>query len=315
MKFVHFIIDKLCYNYPMMSENNETKTTHIDHLATLVDRYNVFVFPIFGTLHNGKRLSEEAFRCLQGLSELGKTVAIFSNVPKRRHVLIQDLATIGIPPSLYQHVITSGEEAFCALKHRKDAFHARLGTKCYVIGSSESLRLLEGLDLRRTTFLDEADFLLALGPNEWHADLDHYKPLLQQACDLPLPMVCASPDLYVKYQGEKSIRAGALAQYYEALGGEVAYHGKPYKAFYQSLLKDLDPFEKKDVLILGDSYLTDIEGASNMGIESLLCITDTTSIDLQMTAQEFEKSSFEDLERRINTLGAAPTYIMKKLCW
>lgn len=299
----------------MMPENNRATTTHIDHLATLVERYSVFVFPIFGTLHNGKRLSEEAFRCLRGLSELGKTVAIFSNVPKRRHVLIQDLANIGIPPSLYQHVITSGEEAFHALKCRKDPFHSSLGNKCYVIGSSDSLTLLEDLNLRRTTFLDEADFVLALGPNEWHTDLDYYKPLLKQAHDLELPMVCASPDLYVKYQGEKSIRAGALAQYYEALGGEVSYHGKPHGDFYKSLLKDLHPFQKSDVLILGDSYLTDIEGAANMNMDSLLCMTDTTSIDLKMTTQESEQSSFEDLERRINTLGVAPTYIMKKLCW
>ncbi len=299
----------------MMSEINSIKTEHITHLSTLADRYNVFVFPIFGTLHNGKHLSEDAFRCLLNLSELGKTVTIFSNVPKRRHVLIQDLATIGIPPSLYQHVITSGEEAFHALQSRKDPFHSNLGKKCYIIGSSSSLNLLKGLDLHHVTFIDEADFVLALGADEWHADLDYYKPILKKAYDLELPMVCASPDLYVKYQGEKSIRAGALAQYYEALGGEVAYHGKPHKAFYKSLLKDLEPFQKTDVLILGDSYLTDIAGAINMSIDSLLCITDTTSIDLNMTRQEYETFSLEDLEKRIYSLGVAPTYIMKKLCW
>lgn len=273
------------------------------------------MFPIFGTLHNGKRLSEEAFQCLRHLAELGKTVAIFSNVPKRRNALIQDLATIGIPPSLYQHVITSGEEVYHALKERKDPFHAALGKKCYALGSSDSLMLLNGLDIKRVRFMDEAEFILALGPDDWHSDLEYYKPILQQAAEFNLPMVCASPDLYVKYQGQKSIRAGAMAQYYEDLGGDVAYHGKPHCPFYKSLLKDLDPFQKEDVLILGDSFLTDIEGAVKMGMDSLLCMTDTTSVDLKMTAKEMKTGSFEDIEIYINGLDIQPTYIMRTLTW
>lgn len=296
-----------------MIANNEIQ--HIIHLSTLVDRYSVFVLPIFGTLHNGKRLSERAFTCLRNLSTLGKTVAIFSNIPKRRHVLIQDLANIGIPPSLYQHVITSGEEVFHALKERKDAFHSALGKRCYVLGSSESLTLLEGLQLNRVKFIDEADFLLALGPTEWHSDLDYYKPLLKQAYDLNLPMVCASPDLYVKYQGEKSIRAGALAHYYEALGGEVAYHGKPHKTFYKSLLKYLEPFQKNDILILGDSFLTDIKGAVNMNIDSLLCLTDTTAVELKISSEALQKPSFDQVREKIQPLGNPPTYIMEALLW
>lgn len=295
--------------------HNNTETQHIAHLSTIVDRYSVFVLPVFGTLHNGKRLSERAFTCLRNLANLGKNVAIFSNIPKRRHVLIQDLANIGIPPSLYQHVITSGEEVFHALKERKDAFHSSLGKKCYVIGSSQSLALLEGLNISRVTFIDEADFVLALGPDEWHSDLDYYKTILKQAADLELPLLCASPDLYVKYQGHQSIRAGALARYYEALGGQVGYHGKPYKPFYEALLKDLEPFQKSDVLILGDSFLTDIKGAMNMKIDSLLCFSDTTAVELQMTSEEIKCTSMDVLEDKIHAFGVVPTYVMEHLAW
>ncbi|MDP4840626.1 MAG: TIGR01459 family HAD-type hydrolase [Alphaproteobacteria bacterium] len=295
--------------------HNNTSTKHITHLSTGVDRYSVFVLPVFGTLHNGKRLSEKAFTCLRNLAGLGKNVAIFSNVPKRRHVLIQDLANIGIPPSLYQHVITSGEEVFHALKDRKDAFHSSLGKKCYVIGSSQSLSLLEGLNLSRVTFIDEADFILALGPDEWHSDLEYYKPALKQAADLELPLLCASPDLYVKYQGQQSIRAGALALYYESLGGQVGYHGKPYKPFYESLLRDLEPFQKSDVLIFGDSFLTDIKGAMAMKIDSLLGMSDTTAVELQMTSQEMKSTSMDLIQEKIQAFGAVPTYIMEELSW
>ena len=225
------------------------------------------------------------------------------------------MANIGIPPSLYQHVITSGEEVFHALKDRKDAFHSSLGKKCYVIGSSQSLSLLEGLNLSRVTFIDEADFILALGPDEWHSDLEYYKPALKQAADLELPLLCASPDLYVKYQGQQSIRAGALALYYESLGGQVGYHGKPYKPFYESLLRDLEPFQKSDVLIFGDSFLTDIKGAMAMKIDSLLGMSDTTAVELQMTSQEMKSTSVDLIQEKIQALGAVPTYIMEELSW
>ncbi len=301
----------------------------VSNLSHLVDDYQVFVFPIFGTLHNGQSLSETAFDCLQHLADKGKTVTIFSNVPKRRHVLIQDLASIGVPPSLYQHVITSGEEAYEALKTRSDSFHARLGNRAYIFGSSESLRFIEGLDIKRTQFLDEADFLLALGPDEWHSELDYYKPALRRAIRYQLPMVCTSPDMHVEFEGTRAIRAGAIAAYYEELGGDVFYHGKPYRPFYKSLLKDLDPFTAKDILILGDSYLTDIKGASKMGIDSLLCLSETTKIDFELSGLQKRykkrKAKQVELDQNPNSLAIiksllqeqdfAPRYIMEALKW
>ena len=310
-----------------------TEIIQITRLSELADHYSVFVFPIFGTLHNGQSLSEEAFTCLQNLADLGKTVTIFSNVPKRRHVLIQDLASLGVPPSLYQHVIASGEVAYHALKMRNDPFHARLGKRAYIYGSSDALRMIEGLDIKKTTFLDEADFLLALGPDEWHSDLNYYKPSLRAAKKHNLPMVCVSPDLHVEYQGERSIRAGSIAAYYEELGGDVFYHGKPYRPFYKSLLADLDPFQPKDILVLGDSYLTDIKGASKIGLDSVLCLNETTKIDFELSGLQSHYKSRKSKQKKENeTVGAildpmkimrsllqeqdyAPKYLMERLKW
>ena len=49
-------------------------------------------------------------------------------------------------------------------------------------------------------------------------------------------MLCANPDLVVE-RGEKLIYcAGALADVYAALGGEVFYAGKPYAPIYEEAL-------------------------------------------------------------------------------
>ena len=45
-------------------------------------------------------------------------------------------------------------------------------------------------------------------------------------------MLCVNPDLKIK-RGNKTVYcAGAIAQIYENLGGEVIYSGKPYAPIY-----------------------------------------------------------------------------------
>jgi len=47
-------------------------------------------------------------------------------------------------------------------------------------------------------------------------------------------MVCANPDLMVNHGAQLALCAGALAVHYEAIGGAVRWHGKPYPSVYQS---------------------------------------------------------------------------------
>ncbi|HBN21762.1 MAG TPA: hypothetical protein DD412_00795, partial [Holosporales bacterium] len=64
-----------------------------------------------------------------------------------------------------------------------------------------------------------------------------------------------------------------------------------------------------------DSFLTDIKGAMNMKLDSLLCLSDTTAVELRMTSEETKCTSLDALEEKIHTLGVVPTYIMEHLSW
>ena len=83
-------------------------------------------------------------------------------------------------------------------------------------------------------------------------------------------MICANPDLEVIRGKKREICAGSLAQRYEELGGKVKYFGKPYKEIYEKSLKLLKIKKNNKILALGDSLRTDIAGANNFGIDSLL---------------------------------------------
>jgi ribonucleotide monophosphatase NagD (HAD superfamily) len=83
-------------------------------------------------------------------------------------------------------------------------------------------------------------------------------------------MICANPDLVVIHEGRPAICAGALAQRYEALGGHVRWHGKPYPSVYQTCFAALGISERRRILAVGDSLRTDIAGAEAAGIDSVL---------------------------------------------
>jgi ribonucleotide monophosphatase NagD (HAD superfamily) len=69
--------------------------------------------------------------------------------------------------------------------------------------------------------------------------------------------------------GEMMVCAGALADAYEALGGRVAWYGKPYSAIYDHALRLGGVSDKTAVLAIGDGLRTDMVGAAAFGIDAL----------------------------------------------
>ena len=86
--------------------------------------------------------------------------------------------------------------------------------------------------------------------------------------------MCANPDLVVHRGAELIYCAGALAQAYEALGGETVYAGKPYPPIYEAALARIaalrgEAIPRARVLAIGDALRTDLAGAAAMGLDAL----------------------------------------------
>ena len=79
-------------------------------------------------------------------------------------------------------------------------------------------------------------------------------------------MICANPDLVVVRGGRKIICAGSLAIRYEELGGAVRWLGKPKAEIYEYCFRQLAEFDKSRIAAIGDSFRTDLAGASNAGV-------------------------------------------------
>jgi len=242
----------------------------IDGMRDLAPRYEGFILDLWGVVHDGTAPFGGVLDCMERLVAAGKRIVLLSNAPRRADDVVRRIARIGVPAELYHGVMSSGEEAWQHLFRREEPFYAALGRRCLQIGSERDLEMRDGLDLEFVTTPAAADFILNTGPAGWDDTLDDYAAVLRQSRERDLAMVCANPDLVVIHDGKPALCAGALAEAYEAQGGRVRWHGKPYPSVYQSCLALLGIADRRRILAIGDSLRTDIAGAAGAGIDSLL---------------------------------------------
>ena len=283
-------------------------------LSEIAPSYDGFILDLWGVLHDGAKPLPGVLDALARLKAAGKRVAVLSNAPRRAHLVASRMAEIGIAPDLYDHVYSSGEEAWQQLKRRDDAFYAALGRRCYHIGPARDDNMLEGIDLERVADIADAEFMLNTGPSwGWEETVADYETLLQAARARDVPMVCANPDLVVIHEGRPAICAGALAQRYAALGGRVRWHGKPYPSVYQTCFALLGIAERRRILAVGDSLRTDIAGAAAAGIDSALVTGGIHGDELGAPPGELPERA--RLTAALDASGHHPTAVIAAFRW
>jgi HAD superfamily hydrolase (TIGR01459 family) len=289
---------------------------YLRNFSHVVPFYDAYLFDVYGVLHNGEEASTEAINCLVHLAEQEKHVLIITNAPHRRQAVMTRLENFGIWPSMYQGLISAGELTRQALLERNDPWLARLGDGCYIIGTSLDEEILSGTGIYKVHTLEEADFILNCGANEWHSTLEDYLELLDEGITFGLPMICVNPDLIVFRGHTEELRGGYLAQYYARKGGKVYYYGKPYPKIYHKALEIIPDISPTRVLAIGDSFVTDYKGAENMGLDFLLCFGPLSAKELNIDWQTANTFSYEKISRKMKQVGYTPKYTaLATLVW
>jgi HAD superfamily hydrolase (TIGR01459 family) len=238
-------------------------------IAALAERYDGFILDLWGTIPDGITPLPGALDALERLHRSGKRTLLLSNAPRRNYAVLELMRRVGVPEDIYDAVLSSGEAAYLALRDRADAWHARLGRRCFLLGPANDDSAMEDLDLDKVESLAEADFILAIGAFRRGDTLDMYDGFVAEAVARKLPMVCANPDLVVLRGPTLEICAGSIAQRYEDAGGNVYYHGKPHPPIYAMARERLGLGKDARILAVGDSLRTDIAGAVAAGLDSL----------------------------------------------
>ena len=257
---------------------------------------------IWGVLHNGIAVFDDVIPCLKALKKAEKKVVLFSNAPRLANHIRSSLKDMGISPDLYTDIVSSGIHVHDALRLRPPT----LGDgSFFVIGNH--FDPLEGLDYRPVEDVSEANFLFVTGPDSSWSYPQDYQDFFHQTIERGLPMVCANPDPYVMIDSKEVLCAGQLGHLYEDMGGKVMWYGKPYAPFY---LKACAHFgiQTKDVLAIGDSMWTDIQGASSLDIENILILE--TGVHQGHTVTDLKA-----LELFLKKFKTQPSYVLETLRW
>lgn len=236
----------------------------VAHAGPVIAQARGAIVDLWGVMHNGVAAFPEAVEALTRFRAGRKAgVVLLSNAPRPSPVVRQQLDRLGVPPSVYDAIVTSGDATRLALAERR-------GAAVRHIGPARDLPLFEGLDLSLVPDLRDADVLVCSGLLDDETETaEDYRALLDQARARGLTLVCANPDRIVA-RGARTIPcAGAIAALYRDMGGQVEWHGKPYDSVYDRSLTLLGTAPEETIAI-GDGIETDIPGANRRGIPALL---------------------------------------------
>ncbi len=176
---------------------------------------------------------------------------------------------MGFATEAFATVMTSGEALWLDLQAgRVPPIHSLFAFTAAPEDAENWARGLSGI--RITPEISEADAVLLMGlPDDASGD-STLRPLLANALQRSLPMFCSNPDKASPRQGGALVRSpGAVAEAYAQAGGTVFYYGKPHRAVFESLQRQMGVADPSRILMIGDSLEHDVAGAARAGWKTL----------------------------------------------
>ena len=202
-----------------------SKNLDLNGLKSIADNYDLFYIDLWGVIHNGIKLHENAVNTLNNLVKMNKNFVLLTNAPRPNKIVQNFLKKMGLDQRLTDHVFTSGE---AALNYLEKNF---LSKKFYHIGPPRDFDLFNLFKKNKCENIKDGEYLLCTGLfDDYENDLIYYKNLFEE--HINKKMICTNPDLIVDRGSERELCAGSVAMVFEKMGGEVVYFGKPHPEVY-----------------------------------------------------------------------------------
>jgi HAD superfamily hydrolase (TIGR01459 family) len=229
--------------------------------------YDAWMVDLWGVMHDGMNAIDSAVEACERFRNEGGIVVLISNAPRPYPYVREQIEGYGVPASVDDGIVTSGDVAQALISMNLDK-------RFFFIGPERDRSLFDGFDVELVD-LEDAELVMMSGiiddSNETPED---YRAVLEDLSERELPMICANPDIKVERGDEVIYAAGAVAQLYEQMGGQVVYTGKPFQPIYDmghARINELSgrTVPRERILAIGDGVDTDIKGAVMAGIDPL----------------------------------------------
>ena len=285
------------------------QSSFTQHFAALAPRYDVALCDVWGVVHNGVAAFPAACDALMRFRADGGSVVLITNSPRPSDSVARQLDRLQVPRGIYDSMVSSGDVT-------RSVILSRPGQRLFHLGPERDRSVFAGLDV---TFapLDGADYVVCTGlENDETETPDDYDARLKIMRARNLFMVCGNPDVVVERGDRLVYCAGALADIYAEMGGQVLYAGKPYRPIYDMAVAKVEAVRGTKalpgrMLAIGDSLRTDLRGAHDFGVDFLFV---TSGIH----AGQFGARENPDAQALLGVFddaGKTPAAIMPRLVW
>jgi len=280
-----------------------------DRFSALAPHYDVVLSDVWGVVHNGVTAFPEACDALARFRAGGGSVILITNAPRPGEAVLRQIARIGVPPETYDGIVSSGDITCAEMRERP-------GQSVFHLGPERDKSIFDGLEAKFAP-LESADYVVCTGLDDDETETpEDYRARLDLMRARKLFMICGNPDIVVE-RGDKLVYcAGAIADLYVTMGGEVLYAGKPHKPVYDQALAKAVALRGKStvparVLAIGDSVRTDMTGAHAFGIDFLFV---TSGIHAEELGHR-ENPDTSALREIFAAAGSAPKGVTRRLRW
>jgi HAD superfamily hydrolase (TIGR01459 family) len=282
----------------------------IEHIEPLARDYDVLLCDIWGVVHNGVAAFPEACDALTRFRLGGGTVILVTNAPRASDAVIRILDRMNVSKQVYDAITSSGDVT-------RGIVAQRPGERMFHLGPERDHSIFDGLDVTFAA-VENADYVVCSGLFDDTIETpDNYREMLAAMRGRALFMVCANPDVVVERGDTLVYCAGALADAYAALGGEVLYCGKPHAPIYDKALTTAASLRggkipgRDRVLAIGDSVRTDLKGAAAFGLDVMFV---TSGLHAEHYGSR-EAPDLAALNKVFAAAGVAPKAVTSGLRW
>jgi HAD superfamily hydrolase (TIGR01459 family) len=282
----------------------------IERIEPLARRYDVLLCDIWGVVHNGMAAFPAACDALTRFRSGGGTVILITNAPRASDAVVRILDRMNVSKQVYDAITSSGDVT-------RGVVAAQPGRRVFHLGPERDHSIFTGLDVSFAP-IESADYVVCSGLFDDTIETpDNYRDILAAMHARSLFMVCANPDVVVERGDTLVYCAGALADAYAALGGEVLYCGKPHAPIYDMALKTAAALRRgtvparNRVLAIGDSVRTDLKGAAAFGLDVMFV---TSGLHAEHYGSR-EAPDLDALNKVFADANVAPKAVMSGLKW
>ncbi|WP_219414801.1 HAD-IIA family hydrolase [Pseudonocardia nigra] len=232
-------------------------------MTDLLDRHDVLLADLDGTLYRGKAVVPGATDAVRGAADRGvRTVYVTNNASRRPADVAAHLAELGFPAAA-EDVVTSSQAAAAMLAEQLPA-----GAPVLVVGTSALAEEVTGVGL---TVVDRADDAVAVV--QGHSPDTGWRQLAEATVALragALWVACNLDPTLPTERGPLPGNGSMVGVLRTATGREPQVAGKPAPALLTDAVRRIGA---RSALMVGDRLDTDIEGGRAAGVATLLVLT------------------------------------------